>query len=106
VVWRRDGLKLKELQDLLMRARQALAPFAGIVFAATDGQVLVAAAVTPELTDRLQAGARGRAATQTMGGGGGGRPEMAQGQGKDEAALPRAMDAARAVFAAAGLALG
>ncbi len=105
VVFRRDGLKMKEVQDLLTRAKKSLAPFVGVVFVPAGDTVLVAAAVSPDVTSRVQAGALVKAATEAMGGGGGGRPEQAQGKGKDPGALPQAEAAARELLAGAGLAI-
>ena len=103
-IYTRDGLKAKELQDLLALARKTLAPFAGVVFAPTGKEVLVAAAVSADVAKRLQAGPLVQAAAKAMGGGGGGKPEMAQGKGMSASELPRAEEAVRGLFADAGLA--
>ncbi len=67
-----------------------------IVLAGTGGaEVKLIAMVTKDLVDRVQAGKLlGEIATQ-LGGRAGGKPEMAQGGGKDAAAVPAALDAAR-----------
>jgi len=67
-----------------------------IVLAGTGGaEVKLIAMVTKDLVDRVQAGKLlGEIAAQ-LGGRAGGKPEMAQGGGKDAAAVPAALDAAR-----------
>jgi alanyl-tRNA synthetase len=49
------------------------------------------AAVTKDLTQKLQAGKLAGTLAQAVGGKGGGRADMAEGGGKDSAALPRAL---------------
>ena len=68
-----------------------------IVLAGTGGaEVKLVAMVTKDLTGKVQAGKLlGEIAAQ-LGGRAGGRPDMAQGGGKDVAAVPAALDAARA----------
>ncbi len=99
-------MTMKEVQDLLGRARQALAPFAGVVLAPGGEDVLVGAVVSPELTRTIAAGDLVKAATDVLGGGGGGRPEMAQGKGKDRskvaAAAQRATEVLRQALAPGG----
>ena len=53
--------------------------------------VSIVAAVTKDLTQRIQAGKLVAALAQAVGGKGGGRPDMAEGGGKDPAALPQAL---------------
>ena len=57
-----------------------------------DGTVSIVAAVTKDLTQRIQAGKLVGALAQAVGGKGGGRPDMAEGGGKDPAALPQALE--------------
>jgi alanyl-tRNA synthetase len=95
---------MKEVQELMSRARQALAPFAGIVLVPGEDGVLVGACVSEELTGRIKAGDVVRELTQLMGGGGGGRPESAQGKGKDASQLPLAVARGRELLSEAGLA--
>ncbi len=99
-VLRTGPLQMKELQDLLTRAKQKLEPFAGVVLSRCDDGVLVGAAVSKALTGRLRAGELVKELTGMLGGGGGGRPELAQGKGKDAARLDDA--AARAEELLAG----
>ena len=48
----------------------------------------------------VKAGALVRVAAQTLGGGGGGKDDVAQGGGSDPAAVPAALAAVEATFAA------
>ena len=48
-----------------------------------DGSVAIVAAVTKDLTSKVQAGKLVSALAQATGGKGGGRPDMAEGGGKD-----------------------
>ncbi len=61
--------------------------------AAADGSVPIVAAVTKDLTSKVQAGKLVSAVAQATGGKGGGRPDMAEGGGKDAAALDGALAA-------------
>jgi alanyl-tRNA synthetase len=65
-----------------------------VVLASTeDSAVSIVAAVTKDLTQRIQAGKLVGTLAQAVGGKGGGRPDMAEGGGKDAAALPQALAA-------------
>jgi alanyl-tRNA synthetase len=97
------GLGMKDLQELLTRAQQALAPFAGVVLSPGDAGVLVGATVSEPLIDRVKAGDLVKTLTGIMGGGGGGRPESAQGKGRDASKLEEALGTARKLLAEAGL---
>ncbi len=99
VVFQCPGLQMKEAQDLLNRAKKKLESFAGVVFVPGDGEVLVTAGVTKDLTDRIQAGAIVKECAGILGGGGGGKPEMAQGKGKDAGRLAEAVERATAMLA-------
>jgi len=63
-----------------------------VLSSAEDGAVAIVAAVTPDLTKKIQAGNLVRTLAQAVGGKGGGRPDMAEGGGKDPSALPHALD--------------
>ncbi len=54
---------------------------------------IVAGALPKDLTSRIQAGKLVGTLAQAVGGKGGGRPDMAEGGGKDPAALPQALAA-------------
>jgi alanyl-tRNA synthetase len=67
-----------------------------IVLAGTGGaEVKLVAMVTKDLTDKVQAGKLLSEVATALGGRAGGRPDMAQGGGKDAAAVPQALDKAR-----------
>ncbi|MCA8943304.1 MAG: alanine--tRNA ligase [Planctomycetes bacterium] len=102
VVFEAKGLQMNELQDLLARAKQKLDPFAGVVFVPNDGEVLVAAGVTKDLTERVNAGNVVKEIAGLLGGGGGGRAEMAQGKGRDASKLAAARERAAAMLAEGG----
>jgi len=93
----------KELPDIADRVKGKLGEQSATVLGTVvDGRVHLVAAVTPALAARgVKAGAIVKAAAQVAGGGGGGRDTMAQAGGRDPAALPDAIAAARAVIAAA-----
>jgi alanyl-tRNA synthetase len=68
-----------------------------VVLAGTGGsEVRLVAMVTKDLVERVQAGKLLGEVAARLGGRAGGRPDMAQGGGKDVAAVPQALDAARA----------
>ena len=94
VVFEAKGVPMKDLQDLLLRAKQRFESFAGVVLAPAEGEVLVAAAVSADLTGKLHAGTLVKEVAGLLGGGGGGRPELAQGKGRDPAKLAAARDLA------------
>ena len=60
-----------------------------------DGKPFLLAAVTDDLTKRVQAGSLIKSIAPTIGGGGGGRPNLAQAGGKDAAQLDAALNQAR-----------
>ena len=96
------GITMKEAQELLTRAKQkASTGWAGVVLVPGDAEVLVAAGVSPDLTDRVRAGDLVKELTGILGGGGGGRPELAQGKGRDRNALPAAAAKAKEMLASA-----
>jgi alanyl-tRNA synthetase len=86
-----DGLDRTQMRtladDLRNRWRSAV-----VVLASPDnGAVSIVAAVTKDLTQKLQAGKLVGTLAQAVGGKGGGRPDMAEGGGKDPSALPQAL---------------
>ena len=62
------------------------------------GKPQLIAAVTKDLTPRIQAGAIIKSIAATIGGGGGGRPDMAQAGGKHAERLPEALQQASALI--------
>jgi alanyl-tRNA synthetase len=87
-----DRVQLRALADALRNKWKS----AAIILGAADGDsVSIIAAVTPDLTGKLQAGKLVSMVAQAVGGKGGGRPDLAEGGGKNAAALDGALKAAR-----------
>lgn len=83
-----DRQQMRTLADALRNKWKS----AVIVLASTeDGAVSIVAGVTKDLTTKIQAGKLVGTLSQAVGGKGGGRPDMAEGGGKDPAALPGAL---------------
>jgi len=95
-----DGLDPKELRGVLDQAKQRLGSGVAVIVAVNEGKASIAAAVTEDLTGRVNAVDLVRAGVAALGGkGGGGRPDMAQGGGPDGRSAAAAIDAVRAVIA-------
>ncbi len=83
-----DRAQMRTLADALRNKWKS----AVIVLASTeDGAVSIVAGVTKDLTAKVQAGKLVGTLSQAVGGKGGGRPDMAEGGGKDPAALAGAL---------------
>jgi alanyl-tRNA synthetase len=79
---------MRELVDALRNKWKS----AVVVLASVeDSTVSIVSAVTKDLTAKVHAGKLAAALAQAVGGKGGGRPDMAEGGGKDPAALPAAL---------------
>ena len=63
-----------------------------VLASAEDSNVSIISAVTKDLTAKVHAGKLVGAVAQAVGGKGGGRPDMAEGGGKDAAALSAALE--------------
>ncbi|MGO4885345.1 MAG: alanine--tRNA ligase [Bryobacteraceae bacterium] len=93
-----DRSQMRELVDTLRNKWKS----AVVVLASVeDGTVSIVTAVTKDLTSKVHAGKLAGALAQTVGGKGGGRPDMAEGGGKDPAALPAALERIVAQIASA-----
>jgi alanyl-tRNA synthetase len=101
-VYERPGLQPKDAQELLLRARKATEPLAGVLLSPSGDEVHVAVTVSATLHDRLRAGDLVKSLAALLGGGGGGRPDFAQGKGKDGSRLAEARAAGLAALRAAG----
>ncbi|HPH68086.1 MAG TPA: alanine--tRNA ligase [Kofleriaceae bacterium] len=88
---------LKVLRDTGDQLRDKLGSGV-LVLAGTSatGDIKLIAMVTKDLTARVNAGKLLAAVAEKLGGRAGGKPDMAQGGGKDVAALPAALETARA----------
>jgi alanyl-tRNA synthetase len=84
-----DRQQLRALADSLRNKWKS-----GVVVLASaeDSNVSIISAVTKDLTAKVHAGKLVGAVAQAVGGKGGGRPDMAEGGGKDAAALPAALE--------------
>ncbi|WP_332680632.1 alanine--tRNA ligase [Bosea sp. (in: a-proteobacteria)] len=96
-----SGVEMKDLKSLVDEAKARLGSgVVAIVGVAGDGKAGVVVGVTPDLTERFDAVALVRSASEALGGkGGGGRRDMAQAGGPDG---NRAQEALEAVAAAMG----
>ena len=83
------------------RLRDRLGSGVVCVGGVVDGKVNLVAAVTRDLTKRVQAGKLVQEVARAVGGGGGGRPDLAQAGGKDPSKLDAALELAYAHVARA-----
>jgi alanyl-tRNA synthetase len=89
-----DGMERQQLRELADALRNKWKSAALVLASAGDDGVSIVAAVTKDLTAKVHAGKLAGAVAQAVGGKGGGRPDMAEGGGKDIAALDAALEAA------------
>ena len=91
-----EGADSNTLRETLDQLKNKLGS-AAIVLASEDaGKVKLIAGVTKDLTKTIKAGDLVNIAAAEVGGKGGGRPDMAQAGGSNPAAIPQALDAAKA----------
>jgi alanyl-tRNA synthetase len=95
LVARVDSLDRQQMRTLADSLRNKWKSAVLVLASAEDGAVSIIAAVTKDLTGKVQAGKLVSAVAQAVGGKGGGRPDMAEGGGKDVAALDAALDKVR-----------
>jgi alanyl-tRNA synthetase len=93
LITRTEGLDRQQMRELADALRNKWKSAAVILTGTDNGIVSIVAAVTKDLTQKLQAGKLVGAMAQAMGGNGGGRPDMAEGGGKDASQLPQALAA-------------
>ncbi|WP_370227180.1 alanine--tRNA ligase [Cognatishimia sp.] len=94
-----QGVSGRDLPALIDEHKARLETGAVLLIADADGKAAVAAGVTKDLTDSLNAVDIVRAAVAELGGkGGGGRPDMAQGGAKDTSNSDAAIKAAEALL--------
>jgi len=89
-----DGDALQSVADALKGQFQGVL----VLASALDGNVALAASVSPEFTKQYQAGKLIQRIAPIVGGKGGGRPDFARGAGKDTAKLEAALVEARAAI--------
>ncbi len=92
IIRRADGLTMPELRDLADSLKQKMGSGVVILGGVEGDKALVVAAVTKDLTGRIQAGALIKAAAPRIGGGGGGRPDFAQAGGNLPAELQKVLE--------------
>ncbi|ODT44055.1 MAG: alanine--tRNA ligase, partial [Methylobacterium sp. SCN 67-24] len=94
------GVEMKDLKSLVDEAKTRLGSgVVAIVGVAEDGKAGVVVGVTPDLTERFDAVALVRSASEALGGkGGGGRRDMAQAGGPDGAQAQAALEAVAAAM--------
>ncbi|MFP4155182.1 MAG: DHHA1 domain-containing protein, partial [Halothiobacillaceae bacterium] len=90
-----EGADQGALRETVDQLKNKLGTAAIVLAAVEEGKVRLVAGVTPDLTDRVKAGALVNVVAQQVGGKGGGRPDLAQAGGSDAAALPAALESAR-----------
>ena len=90
---RLDGLDRQQMRSLADSLRNKWKSAVVVLTSAENGTVAIVAAVTTDLTSKVQAGKLVSVVAQATGGKGGGRPDMAEGGGKDAAALDAALAA-------------
>jgi alanyl-tRNA synthetase len=91
-----DGLDRNQMKTLADNLRNKWKSAVVVLTSAEDGNVAIVAAVTKDLTSKIQAGKLVSSVALAVGGKGGGRPDMAEGGGKDASALPHALSAINA----------
>jgi len=82
-----------ELRNMADTLRSKLGSGVVVIGTREDAKVSLVAAVTDDLTKRVQAGRLVKELAGMVGGGGGGRPDFAQAGGKEPDKLPAALDA-------------
>jgi alanyl-tRNA synthetase len=90
---RADGLEKGARRALADSLRDRVKSGVVVIASAGGEKVTVVAAVTKDLTGRLQAGKIIRELAPIVGGGGGGRPDFAEAGGKDAAKIGDLLDA-------------
>jgi alanyl-tRNA synthetase len=86
-----DALDRQQMRELVDALRNKWKSAVVVLASVEDSTVSIVSAVTKDLTAKVHAGKLAAALAQAVGGKGGGRPDMAEGGGKDPAALPAAL---------------
>ena len=87
-----DGMDRQQMRSMADSLRNQWKSAVVVLASADDGAFPIVAAVTKDLTAKVHAGKLAAALAQAIGGKGGGRPDMAEGGGKDAAALDAALE--------------
>ncbi|MGO9257702.1 MAG: alanine--tRNA ligase [Bryobacteraceae bacterium] len=89
---RLDGMDRQQMRSLADSLRNRWKSAVVVLASVEEGGVSIVSAVTKDLTAKVHAGKLAGAVAQAVGGKGGGRPDMAEGGGKDAAALDAALE--------------
>ncbi len=89
---RMDGVDRQQMRVLADSLRNKWKSAVIVLASAEDSNVAIIAAVTKDITGKVQAGKLASAVAQAVGGKGGGRPDMAEAGGKDPSKLPTALE--------------
>jgi alanyl-tRNA synthetase len=87
-----DGMDRQQMRQLADSLRNKWKSAVVVLTSVDNGAVAIVAAVTKDLTGKVQAGKLVGAVAQATGGKGGGRPDMAEGGGKDPDSLDAALE--------------
>jgi alanyl-tRNA synthetase len=90
---RLEGMDRQQMRSLADSLRNKWKSAVVVLASAEEGSVAIVTAVTKDLTAKVHAGKLAGGLAQAVGGKGGGRPGMAEGGGKDAAALDGALEA-------------
>ena len=89
---RLEGMDRQQMRSLADSLRNKWKSAVVVLASGEEGNVAIVAAVTKDLTAKVQAGKLVGAVAQALGGKGGGRPDMAEGGGKDAGAVDAALE--------------
>jgi alanyl-tRNA synthetase len=89
---RLDGMDRQQMRSLADSLRNKWKSAVVVLASGDEGNVAIVAAVTKDLTAKVQAGKLVGAVAQAIGGKGGGRPDMAEGGGKDAGGVDAALE--------------
>ncbi len=92
VAARLDGMDRNQLRALVDALRNKLKTAVVVLASVEESGISIVSGVTKDLTAKVHAGKLVGFVAQAVGGKGGGRPDMAEGGGKDEAALNVALE--------------
>ena len=90
-----DGMDRAQMRAVVDTLRNKWKSAVVVIGSVEDGAVSIVAGVTKDTTAKVQAGKLVSQVALAVGGKGGGRPDLAEGGGKDPAALSGALDAVR-----------
>jgi alanyl-tRNA synthetase len=90
---RAEGMDRQQMRALADSLRNKWKSAVVVLASTEESGVSIVSAVTKDLTAKVHAGKLVSAVAQAVGGKGGGRPDMAEGGGKDAAALDSALEA-------------